>query len=595
MATPIFLTGLEHGSLSASGGGLFDTVTGAPTVDSAIKRTGSYSIRFYKTVAAACSVTKNVSGSPTVLVARFYLYFTTLPSVDCALFRMNSGTYVPTLRFRLSDSKLIVDFSGSGTQAGPVVTTGQWYRIDFRGNVGTDPRTIDWQVNGVDQPQATLALAASSFTTVPFGALTTCTLDAYIDDVVISATSADYPLGPGGVVGLSPNAAGTSNPGTNVIEDNTGADVDDSTNPANVELDDVPLSLNTDYIKQVAVGTGNYAEVAFADISESVIWGARGILAYMSSDTLGNEGGCIIRDSDGQETTIWGNPTTRADYSESSMFYKSAQVLTPSGGWTQAHVNALRARIGYSNDISPVPYWENLMIEVACGESAGYSLVCDGGSYVLTGQTMSPLRAAKVDADAGAYALSGADTTLLRAALLAVEAGAYALTGQDLAALLGRKISAEAGSYAVTGSDVTLIYTPGGGAYVITAEGGVYAITGLDVGLRRDAKITPEAGAYVVTGQDAATLLGRMLDAGAGAYALSGQDAALLRAAKIAIEAGAYTLTGADAALAFGAFLENAILFKLRPSERIVLVPDTPRIVKVKPSNRIVLTTREES
>jgi hypothetical protein len=154
----------------------------------------------------------------------------------------------------------------------------------------------------------------------------------------------------------------------------------------------------------------------------------------------------------------------------------------------------------------------------------GSLVAADAGSYALTGQDAGVYYGRAIDADAGAYSLSGADTTLLRAAkiipeagayaltgqavgtlwgrLLAAEAGAYTLTGQDIAALLGRliaaeaggyvvtgqdaaalfgrKLAAEAGSYLVTGQDVTLIYTPGGGTYVLTAEGGVYAVTGYD-------------------------------------------------------------------------------------------------------------------
>jgi len=181
-----------------------------------------------------------------------------------------------------------------------------------------------------------------------------------------------------------------------------------------------------------------------------------------------------------------------------------------------------------------------------------FRIVPEAGTYALTGQDVGALLGRLIAAEAGTYALTGQAAALLRGFRIAIDAGSYLLSGQDAAALLGRRVTADAGAYAITGQDVTLVYTPGGGAYIITAEGGVYAVTGADVGVLRGAKVAADAGAYVVTGQDAATLLGRLLDAGAGTYALTGTDAALIRTARIAAEAGAYALTGQDAATLLG-------------------------------------------
>jgi len=238
-------------------------------------------------------------------------------------------------------------------------------------------------------------------------------------------------------------------------------------------------------------------------------------------------------------------------------------------------------------------YIDYITIEVEY--TTGYSLSCEGGSYALNGQDAGAYYGRKVDAEAGAYALTGADISALFGRLVLAEAGAYQLTGQDIALLRAARIAAEAGAYALAGQDVTLIYVPGGGAYVLSAEGGAYAITGADAGLRKASILPAEPGVYVLAGQDATTLLGRLLDAGAGAYVISGGAAELLRAARMQAEAGVYGLTGNDAALALQALIESALLPILRPSKRIVSVPESKRVVNVKPSNRIVLTTREES
>jgi hypothetical protein len=39
-------------------------------------------------------------------------------------------------------------------------------------------------------------------------------------------------------------------------------------------------------------------------------------------------------------------------------------LLTPSAaGWTPTEVNALKARVGYSTDVAPLPDWDAVMVE----------------------------------------------------------------------------------------------------------------------------------------------------------------------------------------------------------------------------------------
>ena len=67
--------------------------------------------------------------------------------------------------------------------------------------------------------------------------------------------------------------------------------------------------------------------------------------------------------------------------SESSMFYKSAIITAPGGGWTQSEINALYTRLGYSSDASPDPYWYNIMLEVAYSTASwtAYTSTVTGG------------------------------------------------------------------------------------------------------------------------------------------------------------------------------------------------------------------------
>lgn len=557
--TPVWIEGWEHGVISVSGGGIVNSIVGtAPIVQSTIKRTGGYAL---KSAAAAgtSNCLKTLAASSYYLVGRFYFYVASgqWPSLQTCILYGNINPYPCIfLTAGATEKKVGLGYSSTLLQKSGVITEDAWHYVDFYFNGSANPWTINASVDGVPLTQGTAAYAAALMPGFCSGIYNTCTGTVYFDDLVLSQTSGDYPIGAGGVVGLSPNAAGTSNPGT-YIQDNGSVVVNDATNPANVELDDVPFN-GADYIKQTELDAALYAEVNFADTAQATIHGAQAFLAYSSEAVSANNGQTRIRDSNGQETTVFSG-----DMSETTMFYKSAIVLTPSGGWTMAHVNALTGRVGYSSDATPDPYWQGLMIQVAYVEGAGYTLACEGGSYTLTGQDLTPKRDGKIAAEAGSYALTDQVAGIYYGRAIDAEAGAYILTGAEAAALYGRAIDADAGAYVVTGTDAALLR-----AARLALDAGAYTITGQDAALIRAAKLVLDAGAYVLTGQ-AVTLTyvpgagAYILSCESGTYAIAGQDAAALIDRLLSAGAGAYVIAGQDAAL-FRAAIANSILLYSR-------------------------------
>jgi hypothetical protein len=369
--TPTWIEGFEHGVLSSSGGGIVNSITGSPSVQSSIKRTGSYAVRFNPT-AATSRIDKTLS-SAYVLVARLYVYVATWPSANTEFL---IGSHFYGLQLTSTSGRIRAYMNGGTFNYLDGLTTGEWHRIDLRVDSSGATTYIDFQLDGTAATQSSSVRASAACTALYTGPGQTCTADIYVDDIVVSATSGDYPLGAGGVVGLSPNAAGTSNPGTGVMRDNGSADVNDSTNPANIELDEVPLGSGVDYIKQIGGASTLYAAVAFDDTAETTIHGAMAFEAYQSAAASpSNSASAKIYDEDGVETAIY-----TGDMTETSTFYKSVIIPAPSGGWDMAAVNALQGRVGYATDYAPVPYWYGLMIQVAVGEGGGVTLtVQDAG------------------------------------------------------------------------------------------------------------------------------------------------------------------------------------------------------------------------
>lgn len=367
--TPVLITGWEHGvaTLVTSGGGLATTLTGsAISVQSTVKNTGVYALRINPT--ATITRVDYALATPTVGVGRMYIRFASFPTSNTVFFRwqVSVGNHFG-IKFRQADSKLVARHLGvgDGNEYATALSLNTWYRIDVKVDISTGSPTVDFQVDGNAVTQSVFTQAASTFAAVGVGCSDNITMDTYYDDLVVSATSGDYPIGAGGTAALVPTADGIHVAGTNIMEDNAGTDIGVTT--AWDKINSIPPS-STTYIRQASIGTGNYAEVLFEDLSptHSAVIGAMAVLSYTSASTTTNNGGCIVsKDSFSSQTTVWGASGALSDYSDGStadLWYKSALIA---GVVDDTTVNALKARLGYSSDATPDPYWVDLMIEVA--------------------------------------------------------------------------------------------------------------------------------------------------------------------------------------------------------------------------------------
>lgn len=351
--SPSWVTGVEHGLASTSGGGLFDFLQ-AGTADSSVKRSGAYSLRLTSSSGAYAS--KWAVGSTVVM--RFALRFASLPSGNVSAL---ASTYASAgsnlmLGYRASDQKLTLSYGGvSPVASSMTMSAGTWYVIDMKAELGSDPRTGEWRVDGVAQPSVSRAeAAASNYLAILGSATSSDVFTVNVDDIVVSPTAGDYPLGNGRVLGLRPNAVDThNNPGN--FGNETGGAIDSTTWN---RLDEDPLTGSTnDGVYQGTASGTSYLGFGFEDTTKSCIRGVSAIFAYLSSGTNSNNGSMRIRDGSTERTVFSG------DMSETTFQYKSAVISPASAPWTQTAVNGLIARVGYSTDVSPIPYWESVMLE----------------------------------------------------------------------------------------------------------------------------------------------------------------------------------------------------------------------------------------
>lgn len=414
MTTPVYITGFEYGvNPTTNGNGLWNTVVGSPVVDNSIKRTGGYSLKIVGPGSSACNVRKVIGGSSQIAVGSFHFYVPTggIPSSSTILFGFittNAGG-MSGLRIT-SDGKVQAQLTGSGASVGTEnLILDTWHRIDLRLNLTATTWILEWYLDGVQQTNAELSgqLTNDTIDALRFGSTSSSSAyTIYFDDVVISLTNADYPIGNVSVESLIPSADGTHNAGTNVMEDQAGNDIGAVT--AYNKLNSVPTD-SSEYIKQVANGSGNYVEVLFGDIqaNHSSIIGAMGLLVYTSQNTTSNNGACVIsKDGFSTKTAIWGDTTSPLDYSDGSTsnpFWKSVLI---NGVVDTSTVNSLIARLGYSTDTSPNPYWLDILVEVAYVPSSGTVIDLDLVTYSIITNDVSILENIVESLDLAAYSLS---------------------------------------------------------------------------------------------------------------------------------------------------------------------------------------------
>jgi len=305
-----FHDGFEGGNIVS--GQWTDLGGTAPTLATAIKNTGAYSLR--------CNAAAALSG---VLVATysqqmsFYLYIATLPDALCIIAGMNDADDF----VELTTAGYITLYDSAGALKGTSTTqlaTGRWYRICYAGDGGAAAKVY---IDGILEITAASGMAGVIGRDV--GVETSCTADLYFDDVVCGNATAQADLGNIVVLASCPKGAG---------------DVTEFTPSAGSNWDcvnEVPYS-DVDYVSHAAAASDLYAIQTCADIGlvgtvQAVRTIARGKRTGVSTTT--NQ----VKDNGTIYQTAWAMGTS---YGWSRRY----DAVMPNGGaaWTNARFDAFQ-------------------------------------------------------------------------------------------------------------------------------------------------------------------------------------------------------------------------------------------------------------
>jgi hypothetical protein len=354
-SSAVWLTGMEHGVVSTAGGGIYSSLAGTPTADNTIARSGVYSLRIADASASATVRALRSVPASNVLVTRFAVRLSSLPSVTSNLAYVNSGTDL-VLRYNATSQRFQLVLGASTATSTTATSAATWYVFDVRYDLRGNLHLGDWRVDGVAQTQ--VSRSASPATANGFGLGATANASVYTanyDDILVATQPTAYPLAASRIVRLSPDSMGTS-VGVGNFRNNDGTAIDANSWQ---RLDEVPMTSTADYVRQQANGGTSYVEFGLQNTSEMCIPEVSVLLAYHAAGSAADTGKTSILDGTTETVGFSG------DMSQTALQYKSAIVTPAAGLWHQSAVNGLVARVGYSTDSSPNPFWDSIMVEAA--------------------------------------------------------------------------------------------------------------------------------------------------------------------------------------------------------------------------------------
>jgi Concanavalin A-like lectin/glucanases superfamily len=482
MPTARWHTGFEHGLHSELGSGLFGVHLGTvPTMQTSVVHTGTYAMQTPAVSGVACAARSPTLTPSTRYSLRFWWRYDAAPSVSIEVGEIAVFTSTWLLPQLMTDGTIKLSWSG-GTNpvegSAIAVAANTWHLIEITFDGNTTSYVARLRVNGV-QATTDATLTGGGVATVGnivLGCSNPHTLAAtrnmYYDDVIVGTASGitDF-WGDGKGILILPGSDGTHSFTAN---DFSTGDAGTQRAPSYTDFylmvdDPAPWTETrdtTDNITQRVIRTTGYVEIApGAALPGETANAVRAIMGYSSPSGTGtNLAGAEVQNSTPTTTVLYGDiGGTLQNYDLQSNNFKSGQVTIPGAGWTEAEIEAIRWRVGGASDVSPVPTWQMLALEVdypivAAGKAGGKT------SAGILGAAKAWL-AAKLGGIVTASSIGGPKT-----ALFAKAGGITAVGRLGGAGSAGVPAISKAGGIVSAGSQ-------GGARFVVVAKTGGMAST----------------------------------------------------------------------------------------------------------------------
>jgi hypothetical protein len=377
MATPLWLTGFEHGAGATGANGVFDTFSAGASIVTTPARTGARALQIAASASAPqCGYT--IAAGSRVVTQTFYVRFATLPTADVQLAHFVSGVN-GYLWFMNTNDKFGVSVTTSGqVEGGPVVVVDTWYRIVVEYDTSTATFQIRAKVDGGTEFVDTSASTAADITAARLGPTSSATYTGFFDDWIISVTDGDYEdinsnWTEHKIESHIPSSDGTHNITTlGDFDSFTGTAFQNSTTNGNTFIGHRPMQrANTadQVIRQELGTTANYMEFGLENMSDNTrsIAGVRAYACHVESAASGaslGEARLLLADNTVVLTTGSLDVIDSTEDPGTTVTTRKRMTIAPSGGWNGTKVDGLKARVGFGDNAPDVNFID-FMLEVA--------------------------------------------------------------------------------------------------------------------------------------------------------------------------------------------------------------------------------------
>jgi hypothetical protein len=255
--------------------------------------------------------------------------------------------------------------TAGGTLVGSqVLTLDTDYLIEMAFDSSGTTWTVDWWVDGVAQPQASAgSQVATDQATVRLGlasASTTCKM-RYAHLLIGNSLTDDF--GPGTVEMAGVAQVGTHSFTAGDFQDHTSTNLTVGETASDDYVKELPPT-TTEHVKQVVSRSAGYLEYIYDTTAAGRIpVGVEQVIAGHNVGTQSNLQKLQLNDGAAQSDA----------YAAASLGTSAGTLVTgskhwtaaPSGAWTAALADTLRARWGFSTDVATVPALDATWLEIA--------------------------------------------------------------------------------------------------------------------------------------------------------------------------------------------------------------------------------------
>lgn len=399
MASPVLVFGGEHGTLAGfnlgnGGNRLVDALTGTAgthyQIIAGAARSGAFGLRYNANSGKVGWSTSTIGSGKTVLVGVEWFRWTASQNGDFVF--ISTSANIDTAGFFIDGTGTLTAYNGGTQTCAQATASGTFHRIDFRLDVTVNPIVLDWSVNGIAQTSISRAVAATTISAYTHGANSgSSSTDVDADDLLLSVTSADYPLGSHKIpAALTVDTGGTLTVSGSTVNFNTFAGAAPTLTAWNATtargaIDELPITVGSsqDGFAQVNTAASDYVEVpmtTYTLATGETVTGVRMLAPLWAQSTTANALG--LRSFNGTTETSLFSGDPNADNSSTPAW--CCKMLTQADFDTQTELDALAFRVGFSSNAGVDVGIHAIYAEVAVKESTASTVALTPATFTFS-------------------------------------------------------------------------------------------------------------------------------------------------------------------------------------------------------------------